>query len=134
MKDAEKCLSLDPNFVKGYLRKATCHHFMKEYHKALSTYDQGLKIDPESKDLKEGKARTMSAIQTGAYGSDKPDEERVRHAMADPEIQMLLKDPRITQVLKDMQENPMAAQGALSDPFIGDAINKLIAAGIIKVA
>jgi len=45
----------------------------------------------------------------GAYGSDKPDEERVRHAMADPEIQMLLKDPRISQVLKDMQENPMAA-------------------------
>jgi hypothetical protein len=47
---------------------------------------------------------------------------------------MLLKDPRISQVLKDMQENPMAAQGALRDPFINDAINKLIAAGIIKMA
>jgi hypothetical protein len=31
----------------------------------------------------------------GAFGGDKPDEDRVRHAMADPEIQMLLKDPRI---------------------------------------
>ena len=76
----------------------------------------------------------MMTIQMGAYGSDKPDEERVRHAMADPEIQMLLKDPRISQVLKDMQENPMAAQGALRDPFINEAINKLIAAGVIKIA
>jgi hypothetical protein len=28
----------------------------------------------------------------------------------------------------------MAAQGALRDPFISQAINKLIAAGVIKVA
>jgi len=62
MKDAEKCLQLDPMFVKGYARKATCHHFMKEYHKALSTYDQGLKIDPDNKDLKEGKAKTLATI------------------------------------------------------------------------
>ena len=47
---------------------------------------------------------------------------------------MLLKDPRIVQVLKDMQENPTSAQGALRDPFISTAINKLIAAGIIKMA
>ena len=46
---------------------------------------------------------------------------------------MLLKDPRIVQVLKDMQENPMAAQGALRDPFIADALNKLIAAGVVKM-
>jgi stress-induced-phosphoprotein 1 len=70
----------------------------------------------------------------GAYGGDKPDEERVRHAMADPEIQLLLKDPRIVQVLKDFQESPAAAQSAMSDPFINGAINKLIAAGIIKMA
>jgi stress-induced-phosphoprotein 1 len=76
----------------------------------------------------------MSTIQTSAYSGDKPDEDRVRHAMADPEIQMLLKDPRISQVLKDMQENPSAAQSALRDPFINEAINKLIAAGIIKMA
>jgi stress-induced-phosphoprotein 1 len=39
LKDAEKCLQLDPTFVKAYYRKGTIHHFMKEYHKALSTFD-----------------------------------------------------------------------------------------------
>ena len=40
---------------------------------------------------------------------------------------------RIQQTLKDMQENPASAQGALSDPYIKGAIEKLIAAGVLKV-
>ena len=106
---------------------------MKEYHKALDCFDKGLKLDPESKDCREGKQKTQNAIQSSAYSSDKPDEDRIRHAAADPEIQLLMRDPRIQQVLKDMQENPASAQGALRDPFINTAINKLIAAGIIKM-
>jgi len=48
LKDAEKCLQLDPNFIKGYLRKGNCHHLMKEYHKALDAYEKGLKLDPSN--------------------------------------------------------------------------------------
>ena len=57
LKDAEKCIELCPTFgamiwivyflqvaVKGYTRKAICHFYMKEYHKALESYDKGLKI------------------------------------------------------------------------------------------
>ena len=58
LKDAEKCLQLDPTFAKAYARKGTIHHFMKEYHKALDSFDKGLKLDPENKDCREGKART----------------------------------------------------------------------------
>jgi stress-induced-phosphoprotein 1 len=135
LKDAEKCLKIDPNFAKAYLRKGTCHHMMKEYHKALEAFDRGLKIEPENKDLKESRMKTMHAVQSSAYsGSGDHDEERIRHAAADPEIQLLMRDPRIVQVLKDLQENPVSAQAALRDPFINTAINKLIAAGIIKMA
>ena len=98
LKDAEKCLQLDPNFVKAYLRKGTCHHFMKEYHKALDSFDKGLKLDPENKELKEAKLKTMQAIQMGSFAgasSKEEDEERVRHASADPEIQLLMRDPRV---------------------------------------
>jgi stress-induced-phosphoprotein 1 len=135
LKDAEKCLEIDPKFVKAYARKGTIQHMMKEYHKALATFDKGLSIEPDNKDCKEGKIKTMQAIQSGAYsgGSKENDEERFRHAMADPEIQMLMRDPRIQQVLKDFQENPKAAQDAMKDSFISEAINKLIAAGVIKM-
>jgi len=62
LKDAEKCLEIDPNFVKAYARKGTIHHMMKEYHKALAAFDKGLQIEPENKDCKEGKVKTMQAI------------------------------------------------------------------------
>ena len=69
------------------MRKGTCHHAMKEYHKALEAYDRGLKLEPDNKDLKEGRMRTMQTIQSSAYsGSGEHDEERLRHAAADPEI------------------------------------------------
>lgn len=48
LKDAEECIKLDPTFVKAYARKAQCQTLMKEYHKALASYDEGLKLDPES--------------------------------------------------------------------------------------
>ena len=131
LKDAEKCLQLDPVFVKAYFRKGTIHSLMKEHHKALAAFDEGLKIDPTNKDCIEGKQKTLMAVQMGMH--EKGDENQVRHAMSDPEIQAILRDPRITQVLKDLQENPMSAQGALRDPFIKGALDKLIAAGIVKM-
>lgn len=38
LKDANKCIELDDTFVKGYSRKGAIQFFMKEYDKALETY------------------------------------------------------------------------------------------------
>jgi stress-induced-phosphoprotein 1 len=95
LKDADKCLEIDPKFVKAYARKGTCHHFMKEYHKALKAFDDGLKLEPKSKDCLEGKNKTMTTIQMTAGASGGNDEERLQHAMADPEIQQIMRDPTI---------------------------------------
>jgi len=68
---------------------------MKEYHKAIKACDDGLKVDPTNKELLDSKQKTMMAIQMNAHASSGNDEERMRHAMADPEIQNLMRDPRI---------------------------------------
>lgn len=87
MRDAEKCLELDPTFVKGYARKGTCHQMMKEYHKALESYDKGLNLDPNSKECNDGKMKTVGLINATSSSNSGNDEERMRHAMADPEVQ-----------------------------------------------
>ena len=100
LKDADKCLELDPKFVKAYARKGTCHHMMKEYHKALSAFEAGLKIEPENKDCNEGRQRTIMTIQSTAGAESGTDEERLRRAQADPEIQKIMSDPTIVEVLR----------------------------------
>ena len=42
-------LTKDPNFQKAYHKKGDCQFFMKEYHKALESYEAGLKKDPSDK-------------------------------------------------------------------------------------
>ncbi len=124
--DIDKAIELDPKYVKAYAKKGNIHYFLKEYHKAIDAYNKGLEIDPANEECLEGRQKTQQAIYQAP-----PDEERAKRAMADPEIRALLQDPRIIQVLKEAKENPTAAMGAMSDPFIAQAIQKLIAAGII---
>lgn len=57
LRDAEKCIELDSAFAKGYTRKGTVQFFMKEYEKALKTYQEGLKHDPQNQELLDGVRR-----------------------------------------------------------------------------
>jgi len=43
--------------------------------------------------------------------SGEADPEVLKRAMADPEIQGILRDPTIQKVLSDLQSNPAAAGG-----------------------
>lgn len=95
IKDADKALEIDPNFVRAWARKGTAHQMAKEYHKAMEAFDKGLKIDPASKECTEGKMKTMSIINSSSHAGGEEDPDRVRHAMADPEIQAIMADPNI---------------------------------------
>mmetsp|Transcript_4245 Transcript_4245/g.12399 ORF Transcript_4245/g.12399 Transcript_4245/m.12399 type:complete len:578 (-) Transcript_4245:401-2134(-) len=132
LRDLDECLKLDPSFVKAYSRKGAAHFFMKEYHKALQAYETGLKLDPNNDECTKGREQVLTAIQE-TNRSGKVDEEQIAHAMADPEIQQILHDPQINMFLKQMQENPQEAQKAMmSDKKLGEAVSKLMAAGIIR--
>lgn len=134
LKDAEKCIQLDPTFVKAYLRMGNVRHLMKEYHKAVEIYDKGLKLDPDNAEIKAAQQKTMMAIQSGAMGGGEHDEQRAKAAMQDPEIQQILMDPMVKIVLERMQQDPKAAAEVMQDPNMAAKINKLIMAGIIKMA
>lgn len=41
LEDCEKCLQLDPKFIKAYIRLGKVQHFLKQYHKAVETYEKG---------------------------------------------------------------------------------------------
>ncbi|CAA6666818.1 unnamed protein product [Spirodela intermedia] len=135
LKDAEKCIELDPSFSKGYTRKGAVQFFMKEYDKALETYQEGLKHDPSNQELLDGVRRCVEQINKANRGEISPDELKTRQAkaMQDPEIQNILSDPIMQQVLVDFQENPRAAQEHLNSPQVMQKIQKLVSAGIVQM-
>jgi stress-induced-phosphoprotein 1 len=130
VRDCEKALEIDPNFVKAYTRKAYCHFAMKEYYKARECYNQALKIDSNNAEAIDGLQSIDMQIARNRYKP--PDEEQVRRAAADPEIQRILQDPGINQILKECQENPSKLAQYMADPSINDAFRKLQAAGILR--
>merc|ERR1712232_1440536 len=113
LRDLDECLKLDPSFVKAYSRKGTAHFFMKEYHKALEAYDKGLALEPGNDECLRGREQVLAKVQETQKGE--VDEEQVRHAMADPEIQKMLHDPQIKIFLDSLQENPAQAKQAMRD-------------------
>lgn len=135
LKDANKCIEIDNTFVRGYARKGAVQFFMKDYHKALETYQAGLKYDESNQELLEGVRKCLSQIDAANRGAVSEEElkERQAKAMQDPEIQSILSDPVMRQVLTDFQENPRAAQEHTKSPMVMAKLQKLMAAGIIQV-
>uniref|UniRef100_A0A0E0K2Y7 STI1 domain-containing protein n=1 Tax=Oryza punctata TaxID=4537 RepID=A0A0E0K2Y7_ORYPU len=135
LKDAEKCIELDPTFSKGYTRKGAIQFFMKEYDKAMETYQAGLKHDPNNPELLDGVKRCIEQINKANRGdlSQEEIQERQNKAMQDPEIQNILTDPIMRQILVDLQENPRASQEHLKNPGVMQKIQKLVSAGIVQM-
>merc|ERR1712046_311556 len=81
LKDADKCVEMEPTFVKGWSRKAGIHFYLKEYHKALDAYNAILKIEPENEEAKTQVEQVLAAVNS-ANQSGEVDKERQARAMA----------------------------------------------------
>lgn len=132
MKDCDRCLDIDPSFVKAYIRKGNVHFYMKEYHKCLTVYEKGLKLAPNNKELRQGLVKTQMKIQE-QQSSGEVDQAQMEQAMQDPEIQQILQDPQMNTLLKQMQEDPKFAAQAMRDPDVASKIQKLMASGFLRV-
>lgn len=132
LKDAEKCVELKPDFVKGYARKGHAYFWTKQYNRALQAYDEGLKVDSNNADCRDGRMRTMMKIQEMASGQSTDGDEAARRAMDDPEIANIMQDSYMQLVLQEMQNDPSRVKDYMRDPGIAAKIQKLISAGIIR--
>jgi len=114
--------------MKAYIKKGNAHTLMKEYQKALKTYDQALLVDPDNKEIQVAIEQCMVAIQQGEVTP----ESVKRNIENDPDLQAILTDPMMQQVLNDLKNNPESLRTYLKDPKIRSNLDRLIAAGIIQ--
>lgn len=138
LRDCETCITMDPTFVKAYIRKATIQHLKRDYEAALETLQQARKADTEGKHTTEIAATerrchtSLAAQMTGHSGESQ--EETLKRAMADPEIAGIMTDPIMQQILQQAQTDPKALQDHMKNPMIAAKIRKLVGAGVIRVA
>jgi len=128
----KKSVEIDPTFAKGWLRKGNAHHCLKQYHKAIESFDNGLKHDPNNQEIQQSIVATTNAIQK--QNQEGISEEQRNNAMKDPEIQNILKDPSVQKVLQAFQSNPQEGNRLLNlNKQIKGKIEKLIQAGILQM-
>ncbi|KAH1000194.1 hypothetical protein HUJ04_000116 [Dendroctonus ponderosae] len=129
LKDCERCLELDPKFIKGWIRKGTILQGMQQASKAIAAYQKALEIDPSNAEALQGyrSCRIENASMDG-------DQDKIRQrAMGDPEVQAILRDPAMRMILEQMQDDPRAVQDHLKNPDIAAKIQKLLSAGLIAI-
>lgn len=103
LKDCETCCKLDDKFIKGWIRKGKILQGMQQPSKALSAYQKALELDTSNAEALEGYRACSMAVHSN------PKEIRER-AMADPEVQEILRDPAMRLILEQMQSDPKAVQ------------------------
>ncbi|CEP12220.1 hypothetical protein [Parasitella parasitica] len=145
-KDADRCIELDPTFgecclenvARGYIRKAGVQLAKKEYDEAITSLDKAKENDKDNKcarEIQDMTNRVYAAMNpmSGSGNANESQEEILKRAAQNPEVQRILSDPVMQQILQQMQENPMAAQEHLKNPQIAANIRKLMSAGILRM-
>lgn len=104
LKDCDRCVELDPKFIKGWIRKGHILQGMQQSSKAASAFQRALELDSNNSEALQG-FRNCSINQ----GNSDPKQVRER-AMADPEVQSILRDPAMRMILEQMHNDPKALQ------------------------
>jgi len=126
LKDCDKCIELDPDFIKGHLRKGHICIALKNYQKATESFERALSIDSSNQEANEGYR------QANIQANSDPEAVRAR-AMQDPEVQAIMADPAMRMILEQMQREPASLQDHLKNPDLAKKLRKLIEAGLIAI-
>ncbi|CAE8600138.1 unnamed protein product, partial [Polarella glacialis] len=54
LEDGKECVTLKPDWPKGYTRKGLAEFFLDRFEDSAETYKAGLKLSPEDAAMKEG--------------------------------------------------------------------------------
>ena len=75
-----------------------------------------------------------AAAEKEEHQQQESSDEKLRHAMADPEILQILNDPLKASFLPELVANPRGAEQAMeANPELQDAVVKLLVAGVIRM-
>jgi len=134
IQDCDEAIKRDPSFIKAYLRKAQALFGMKEYNKCLDVCTLATEKDVDGKNAREieqQQQKALEAMYTSREGET--EEETSARIQRDPDIMQILSDPVMQSILQQAKSDPAALNEHMKNPGIRAKVQKLIAAGVIRV-
>ncbi|WQF87000.1 Putative Heat shock chaperonin-binding, tetratricopeptide-like helical domain superfamily [Colletotrichum destructivum] len=137
VEDCNTAIKKDPTFIRAYIRKAQAFHGMREYSKSVDACTEAAKVDQEHH--KGANAREIEQQQQKAFNAmyaarENESEEQTKERLArDPEIMSIMNDPIMQSILQQAQSDPAALTEHMKNADIKAKVQKLIAAGVIRV-
>jgi len=133
LQDAEKTIQLKPDWSKGYSRKGTALHFLRKYNEARRAYLEGLRIDPNNAQLKQGLEEVQKEINAQNPGGNNPMEifkqifsgDIFGKLQSHPKTAPYLSDPVFITKINEIKNDPSKLNLHIQDPRIVEALGVL---------
>lgn len=134
VRDCDEAIKRDPAFMRAYIRKAQLYLAMKDYSKCLDATGEATEADKEHKHTREIEDISRKCMQQMYSARDgETEEETMARIQRDPEIVSIISDPIMQSILQQAKQNPQALNEHMKNPVVRSKIQKLMAAGIIRV-
>ncbi|PHH67324.1 hypothetical protein CDD81_87 [Ophiocordyceps australis] len=135
--DCNAAIKKDPTFIRAYIRRAQAFFGMRKYSECVDACTEAQQVDAEhhkganARDIEQQQQKAFSAMYSAR---DNETEEQTRERlMRDPDIMGIMQDPVMQSILQQAQSDPKALQEHMRNPSVRTKIQKLIAAGVIRV-
>ena len=135
--DCEAAIKRDPKFIRAYIRKAQTYFGMRKYSDCIDACEEADKVDKQfhgganAREIETQNQKALTAMYSTRQGET---EEQARERIAaDPEIMSIMQDPVMQAILQQAQSDPAALNEHMRNPNVRTKIQKLIAAGVIRV-
>jgi len=134
IEDCDEAIRRDPSFIKAYLRKAQALFGMKEYNRCIDVCEEATQHDEGGKSAREIEEQQRKALEAQYEGrAGETEEETSARIQRDPEIMSILSDPVMQSILQQAKGDPAALQDHMKNPGVRGKIQKLVAAGVIRM-
>ncbi|ODA79373.1 hypothetical protein RJ55_04966 [Drechmeria coniospora] len=135
--DCNAAIKRDGQFIRAYIRKAQAFFGMRKYSECVDACTEAQQVDQEhhgGANAREIEQQSQKALAAMYAARDNETEEETRARVTqDPEIMGIMQDPVMQSILQQAQSDPKALQEHMRNPNVRTKIQKLMAAGVIRV-
>lgn len=134
VQDCDEAIKRDPKFIRAYVRKSQALLAMKEYNKTLDVLAEAQEQDDKgahTREIEQLQQKALEAQFSARVGET--EQETADRIQRDPEIMSILQDPVMQSILQQAKGDPSALQEHMKNAHVRMKIQKLIAAGVIRL-